>query len=160
MSAFGWHHAHTPVDHTSNANDVHEQVLRPDERIGLWITKRVGTMGFFALLATWIIIWVTWNLGPWPHFDPGPAFVILLLGSNFIQLLLMPLIMVGQNVQGRHQEIQSDVDHATLGYIKQINETQLQILEQLQKMSGVPASPTTNPSQPLAREASSRGQNL
>jgi uncharacterized membrane protein len=140
MPRLAWR-KHVRVTHESNANEVHEQVLRPDERIGLWITNHVGTMGFFALLGLWILIWVVWNVGPFPHFDPGPAFVILLLGSNFIQLLLMPLIMVGQNVQSRHQEIQSDVDHQTLGYLRQINETQLAILEQLRTRQGAPAAP-------------------
>ncbi|MGI8824359.1 MAG: DUF1003 domain-containing protein [Chloroflexota bacterium] len=132
-------HHHVDVTHETNANDVHEKLMRPDERLGLWITERVGTMGFFGLLAFWIVVWVIWNVGPIPHFDPGPAFVILLLVSNFIQLLLMPLIMVGQNVQSRHQEIQSDVDHKTLMYLRQINETQLEILEQMK--AGTAASP-------------------
>jgi hypothetical protein len=34
-------------------------------------------------------------------FDPFPAFVAYLLISNVIQIFLMPLIMVGQNLQGR-----------------------------------------------------------
>lgn len=120
------------ITHETNANDVHARELGLGEKMGLWITQRVGTMGFFGILAVWIIVWVGWNLGPLPHFDPGPAFVILLLGSNFVQLLLMPLIMVGQNVQSRHLEIQAEVDHKTLGYIRTINDTQLQILRQLQ----------------------------
>ena len=131
-----WRHR-VKVTHESNANDVQSQVMRPDEKLGLWITVHVGTMGFFAVLAAWILIWVVWNLGPFHHFDPGPAFVILLLVSNFIQLLLMPLIMVGQNVQGRHQEIQADVDHQTLTYLRQINETQLKILHEVHAVTCV-----------------------
>ena len=34
----------------------------------------------------------------WPAFDPFPAFVASLHISNVIQILLMPLIMVGQNL--------------------------------------------------------------
>lgn len=67
--------------------------------------------------------------------------VILLLGSNFVQLLLMPLILVGQNVQSRHLEIQAEVDHKTLGYIRAINDTQLQILRRLQATEDWPAPP-------------------
>ena len=33
-----------------------------------------------------------------------------LLISNVIQILLMPLIMVGQNVQSRHTEIRAELD--------------------------------------------------
>jgi uncharacterized membrane protein len=106
-------------------------------------------MGFFGILAAWTIMWLGWNVGPLPHFDPGPAFVILLLGSNFIQLLLMPLIMVGQNVQSRHQEIQTEVDHKTLGYLRKINETQLQILQQLQATRDAPPLPDQPEPAPL-----------
>ena len=38
------------------------------------------------------------------------GFVFWLFISNLIQLLLMPLIMVGQNVQGRHSESRADYD--------------------------------------------------
>ena len=47
----------------------------------------------------------------WKAFDPFPAFVAYLLISNVIQILLMPLIMVGQNVQGRHTEIRAELDY-------------------------------------------------
>jgi uncharacterized membrane protein len=40
------------------------------------------------------------------------AFVFYLFISNVIQILLMPLIMVGQNIQGMHSErrAQSDLE--------------------------------------------------
>jgi len=46
----------------------------------------------------------------WHAFDPFPAFVAYLLISNVIQILLMPLIMVGQNLQGRHSELRAEHD--------------------------------------------------
>lgn len=46
----------------------------------------------------------------WRAFDPFPAFVAYLLISNVIQILLMPLIMVGQNLQGRHSETRAELD--------------------------------------------------
>ena len=46
----------------------------------------------------------------WQAFDPFPAFVAYLLMSNVVQILLMPLIMVGQNVQGRHAELRAQND--------------------------------------------------
>ena len=45
-----------------------------------------------------------------PAFDPFPAFVAYLLISNTIQILLMPLIMVGQNLHGRHAETRAELD--------------------------------------------------
>ena len=43
-------------------------------------------------------------------FDPYPAFVLWLFLSNMIQICLMPLIMVGQNLQGRHAEARAEAD--------------------------------------------------
>ena len=46
----------------------------------------------------------------WQAFDPFPAFVAYLLISNVIQISLMPLLMVGQNMQGRHSEARAEAD--------------------------------------------------
>jgi uncharacterized membrane protein len=76
------------------------------------MTERVGTMGFFLLLVAWTTVWLGWNtLAPMElRFDPYPAFVLWLFLSNMIQILLMPLIMVGQNLQGRHAEARAEAD--------------------------------------------------
>ena len=44
--------------------------------------------------------------------EQAPAFVFWLFISNFIQLFLMPLIMVGQNIQGQHSEARAKHDLA------------------------------------------------
>src|ERR1700744_1321560 len=76
--------------------------IAPLDRLALWITVRVGSMGFFLIIFGWTAIWLGWNmLAPASlQFDPPMAFVFWLFISNVIQILLMPLIMVGQNVQG------------------------------------------------------------
>ena len=38
------------------------------------------------------------------------GFVLWLFISNLIQILLMPLIMVGQNIQGRHADARAEND--------------------------------------------------
>ena len=110
------HHAHNhpPV---ANANDVYKNSLSPLDKLAVSITDRVGSMGFFLAILTWTILWTTYNILAsevpglhWKSFDPFPAFVAYLLISNVIQILLMPLIMVGQNVQGRHTEIRAQLD--------------------------------------------------
>lgn len=45
------------------------------------------------------------------RFDPAPAFVIWLFISNVLQLILLPLIMVGQNLEGRHAEMRAEEDY-------------------------------------------------
>ena len=78
----------------------------------MWITARVGTMAFFLTIFVWTVLWLSWNLlAPQKlQFDPPMAFVFWLFISNMIQLLLMPLIMVGQNILGRHAETRADHD--------------------------------------------------
>jgi uncharacterized membrane protein len=95
--------------------DVNQEVhdnLSTSDKVGCWITDRIGTMGFFLIILVWTVTWLTWNLlAPRNlQFDPPAAFVFWLFISNLIQLLLMPLIMVGQNVQARHSELRADSD--------------------------------------------------
>lgn len=110
---------HFEHDHpeVQNANEVASQGLGPLDKLAAAITDKVGSMGFFLLIFAWTIIWTGYNIlateVPGMHlkaFDPFPAFVAYLLISNVIQILLMPLIMVGQNVQSRHSEIRAQLD--------------------------------------------------
>jgi uncharacterized membrane protein len=82
------------------------------DKLAVWITDRVGTMGFFLIIFCWSVIWLGWNfLAPKELvFDPPMGFVFWLFISNLIQILLMPLIMVGQNIQGLHNELRADHD--------------------------------------------------
>jgi uncharacterized membrane protein len=96
----------------------HADSLSPLERAAVVITEKVGSMGFFLIIITWTILWCGYNILAsqlpwlkWTPFDPFPAFVAYLLISNVIQILLMPLIMVGQNVQGRHADLRAENDY-------------------------------------------------
>ncbi len=82
------------------------------ERFAIGITHGVGTIGFFIILVLWTVGWLAWNLfGPLElRFDPAPAFVIWLFSSNIIQLILLPLIMVGQNLESKFAEKRADAD--------------------------------------------------
>jgi uncharacterized membrane protein len=61
----------------------------------------------------WTLFWLGFNTLAPPNmrFDPYPAFVLWLFISNMIQIFLMPLIMVGQNIQGKHAEIRAENDY-------------------------------------------------
>ncbi len=97
-----------------SANLRHEQQLTRLEKIALMITDRIGTMGFFMAIVTWTTLWLGWNfLAPQAlKFDPPMAFVFWLFLSNMIQIFLMPLLMIGQNLQGRHAEARAEADFA------------------------------------------------
>ena len=91
--------------------EMHEKRTRLD-KLALWITSHVGTMGFFLVIFAWTVFWLSWNLlAPERlQFDPPMGFVFWLFLSNLIQILLMPLIMVGQNIIGRHAEARAEHD--------------------------------------------------
>jgi uncharacterized membrane protein len=97
---------------TRNVNEQYQESFSRLDRLALMITTRVGTFGFFLLIITWTVFWLGWNTLA-PHairFDPAPAFVLWLFISNMIQICLMPLIMVGQNLLGRHAELRAEND--------------------------------------------------
>lgn len=81
-----------------------------NDRIANRVTAAVGTMYAFYLFAMVMAGWILWQgfLASRP-FDPYPFAFLLFLG-NIVQLLLMPLIMVGQNVQARHADARAEAD--------------------------------------------------
>src|SRR6202022_893470 len=98
-----------------NTNKIHRKGLSLLERMGLLVTDKVGTMGFFFIILAWTVLWLGWNIfAPQQlRFDPYPAFVLWLFISNLIQIHLMPLIMVGQNIQAKHAELRAQHDYET-----------------------------------------------
>src|SRR5258708_27357810 len=127
-------------------NVEHRQKLSTLERVAIWITDRVGTMGFFLIIFIWTVVWLSWNMfAPQRlRFDPYPAFVLWLFISNMIQIFLMPLIMIGQNLQGRHAEARAEADfevntkaereiETILMHLENQNKVMLEILTKLQK---------------------------
>lgn len=95
-----------------NVNKEFAKNLSRLDRFAVFITERVGTIGFFLIIFVWTVVWLGWNiLAPKElQFDPPMGFVLWLFISNLIQILLMPLIMVGQNLQGRHAEVRAEND--------------------------------------------------
>jgi uncharacterized membrane protein len=139
----------------ANVNEAYHQSFSQLDRIAIWTTDRVGTMGFFIIIAIWTIVWLGWNtLAPAGlRFDPAPAFVLWLFISNLIQIHLMPLIMVGQNLQGRHSELRAEADFAinqkaereietVLEHLTNQNELMLEIVRRLERIEGRRAGAT------------------
>ena len=131
-----------------NINIERSQQLSRLDKIALWITEHVGSMGFFLVIFTWTIAWLSWNtLAPKElRFDPYPAFVLWLFISNGIQILLMPLIMIGQNLQADHAEARAEADfevnkkaeleiETVLLHLQNQNALILRILRHLEKES-------------------------
>lgn len=132
-----------------NANIEHRENLSRLEKFAVWITEHIGSMGFFLLIFIWTALWLGWNtLGPINlRFDPFPAFVLWLFISNMIQIFLMPLIMIGQNLQGRHAETRAEADfevnvkaereiETILAHLESQNELIIKILKHLEASEG------------------------
>jgi len=118
-----------------NPHIEHRQHLSRLERLAVWITGHVGTMGFFLIIFGWTVLWLSWNMFA-PNasrFDPFPAFVLWLFISNMIQIFLMPLIMIGQNLQGRHSEVRAEADFEVNTKAEREIETILRHLENQNK---------------------------
>jgi uncharacterized membrane protein len=132
----------------ANVNKALRQRLSRMDKLALWITEHVGSMGFFLIIFGWTTVWLSWNtLAPKEvRFDPYPAFVLWLFLSNVIQIFLMPLIMVGQNLQSEHAELRAEADfdintkaeleiETILLHLENQNRLMMEILEKLEKKS-------------------------
>ncbi len=128
-------------------NIIHRHKMSSLERLALFVTQKIGTMGFFFIIFTWTFAWLGWNVfAPRQlRFDPYPAFVLWLFISNLIQLHLMPLIMIGQNLQGRHAELRAQHDYTVntkaekeveliLLHLARQQELILEILKKIEKL--------------------------
>ena len=84
---------------TTHINKKHKESLTKTEKIAKFITDKIGTFGcfvFFAALtcislpaviqADSVILWIQW------------------ITQSFLQLVLLPLILVASNIQSRHSE--------------------------------------------------------
>ncbi len=134
----------TPI---RNVNTQHKSSLSALDKLALWVTDHVGSMNFFFLIFIWTITWLGWNtLAPTSlRFDPFPAFVLWLFISNMIQIFLMPLIMIGQNLQSKHSEMRAEEDfivnkkaesevETILKYLENQNDMILQILNKIEQI--------------------------
>jgi hypothetical protein len=68
-----WKKARKPI---RNANIVHQESLTGLDKFALWITKYVGTMGFFFIIFIWTVI-----------SSPGIPLPLLFCALTHIQLL-------------------------------------------------------------------------
>jgi uncharacterized membrane protein len=118
-----------------NINNIHKERLSPTDRAALFITEKIGTMGFFYFCVILAVIPI--------FFRPTIAFVQY--ASGFLQLILLPLILIGQNLQRRHAELRAESDYQTntkaekeieaiLLHLEKQDETMLEILRRIEKL--------------------------
>ncbi len=119
-----------------NINVVHRRQLSSLDKLALFVTENIGTMGFFLFILTFNLGWIGWNIFAPKElvFDEAFSFLILLFINNILQILFLPLIMVGQNVQSRHSELRSEHEYQVNVKSEKEIETMLMHLENQQKL--------------------------
>lgn len=115
------------------------RVKRFNNALALKITNSVGSMWsayLFALLSLLSLpaILVAMNpalKGAFPSWIIAPSMIVLIawISQNFLQLVLLPVIMVGQNVIQAQQDAKADADHKTLTYLANLQDQQMTILD-------------------------------
>ncbi|GAC1424204.1 MAG: hypothetical protein PVS3B3_14230 [Ktedonobacteraceae bacterium] len=102
------------IQHTPrNVNRVHAAEIAAagfNTQLAVWLTEHVGTMWtayVFAVIATVGLFGILGLL------SPLVALLVAWISQTFIQLVLLPIIMVGQNVLGRKSELQADEAYVT-----------------------------------------------
>src|SRR6266568_3804783 len=105
---------HEPHQHQPrNVNQLHaaEQAAESfNSKLAVVLTQRTGTM-WTAYIFTVLAV-----IGLFGLLNLLPQFVFLLttwISQQFLQLVLLPVIMVGQNVLGRKSELQADEQFRT-----------------------------------------------
>jgi len=104
---------HRPHPHQPrNVNEVHQaERLSLNDRIAVFISRNVGTMMCAYVFAGIGIASLVGALTA----NALLALTFGALSSYFLQLVLLPIIMVGQNVQARHSELMAaESYHATM----------------------------------------------
>ena len=103
-----------------------------NSRLAVLITRSVGTMWAAYLFALLALVSFPQALMAFMHGDTVVG--VSWLSQSFLQLVLLPIILVGQNVISASQDARAEADHETLTALHTMNVRQLQLLEQQEKI--------------------------
>ena len=90
-----------------NVNKEHRESLTALDKAAIFITKIVGTM--WCAIAFTILALISFPAA----IHGGVPTTISWIAQTFLQLVLLSIIMVGQNLQSRHSELRADADYET-----------------------------------------------
>src|ERR1700722_17217163 len=124
-----------PHPHVIDPRDLLKKEKTFSDKFAVWIATHVGSMYCFYLFNVIALLsakaaFSTHNLVP----------IINWVSSNWIQLILLPAIMVAQNVAQKSADAKTEADHVTLTYLANLQDEQMvelknqtQILDFLKK---------------------------
>ena len=100
-----------------------------NSRLAVMITRSVGTMWTAYLFALIALISL-----PAAIATHSSLVIVAWVAQTFLQLVLLPIIIVGQNVISASQDARAEADHVTLTTLHAMNVRQLEMLEQQSKI--------------------------
>jgi uncharacterized membrane protein len=112
--------------------DHQNPIVRLNARFGLKITLIVGTM-WAAYLFTVLALFALPDA-----IKQGTYFIIVWLSSSFLQLVLLPIIIVGQNIQAAAADKRSESTYKDAeAVLKEAEEIQRHLLAQDEAISSI-----------------------
>ena len=93
------------------------QIRELNKKVALFITEKVGTMSCAYLFA--LIAFISL---PEALLSEDPLEIVSWIAETFLQLVLLSIIIVGQNIQSEIAEEQAQTDRETLVAIKKLAE--------------------------------------
>jgi non-ribosomal peptide synthetase component E (peptide arylation enzyme) len=98
------HYKHIPINVNALVS-LERKTANFSDKTALFLTKSVGTMACAYAFAVLAIIGMPGLL------PPAVAVWVQWVSQTFIQLVMLSILMVGQRLMSRHQELQSDEAH-------------------------------------------------
>src|SRR3989344_5132544 len=110
-----------------NVNKEHKERLNILDKTALYITKVVGTM-WCAIAFTVIAL-----IGLPDALNNGTEDTITWIVQTFLQLVLLSIILAGQNLQNKHSELRAEADYENDVRVKEDAEIIMKRLDDLEK---------------------------
>ncbi len=132
-----------PHEHVRSTKEIlkkdEQGITKFNTKFALKITNGVGTMWtayLFSLLALFSLPAVLVGVFPklatsFPGWLLKTSLIALVawIAQTFLQLVLLPIIMVGQNTIQAQNDAKAEVDHETLTYLATLQDRQMKELE-------------------------------
>ena len=110
-----------------NVNQEHKEKLSILDKVAIYITKIVGTM-WCAIIFTIIAL-----VGLPEALNNGTGEIITWVVQTFLQLVLLSVILAGQNLQSKHSELRAEADYENNVRVKEDTEIMIKRLADIEK---------------------------
>jgi hypothetical protein len=120
-------HQHRHVSRAEIRTRVHGAGLagRFNKRLALFVTIAVGSMW-----CAYAFVGLAFISLPAAVRSGDPVILVSWISQTFLQLVLLSVIMVGQNVVATAADQRAEADHETLQLLHEISTRQLEILQE------------------------------